>query len=212
MLYPNFLPATSVPRAASLAYFLSLCADCKRFPPAGMHSRLRACVVRYLGLRVVVEGKQEPGTTYVYLGVGLTGAEQLLLASVRKRLRFPTRICLNPKTWLSLSRNARKLKVNRRIARHQRCEVLPHPNHRFLPSLIVSPTPTPVLVLFLSHCCPPTPTRPLPERLHRVLCLAPYGRRPQRGFCRPSQTRPCASSSAPPPGGKPTRRRRSGWP
>lgn len=62
----------------------SLFADCKRFPPAGMHSLLRACVMKYLGLRVVVEGKQEPGTTYAYVGVGLAGVEQLLLASVRK--------------------------------------------------------------------------------------------------------------------------------
>eukprot|EP00752_Nemacystus_decipiens_P001493 g1467.t1 len=55
---------------------------CKRFPPAGMHSLLRACVMKYLGLRVVVEGKQEPGTTYAYVGAGLAGVEQLLLASV----------------------------------------------------------------------------------------------------------------------------------
>eukprot|EP00903_Cladosiphon_okamuranus_P012305 g11537.t1 len=55
---------------------------CKRFPPAGMYSRLRACVMKYLGLRVVIEGKQEPGTTYAYVGVGLSGVEQLLLASI----------------------------------------------------------------------------------------------------------------------------------
>lgn len=48
-----------------------------------MHSHLRACVVKYVGLRMVVEGTQEPGMTYVYVGVGLTGAVQLLLASVR---------------------------------------------------------------------------------------------------------------------------------
>lgn len=57
-----------------------------------MHSRLRACVMKYLGLRVVVEGKQEPGTTYVYVGVGLAGVEQLLLASVRKHALFPKKI------------------------------------------------------------------------------------------------------------------------
>ncbi len=51
-----------------------------------MHSRLRACVIKYLGFRVVIEGKQEPGTAYVYVGVGLTGAEQLLLASVRNKI------------------------------------------------------------------------------------------------------------------------------
>lgn len=42
--------------------------------------------MKYLGLRVVVEGKQEPDATYVYVGVGLAGAEQLLLASVRHHL------------------------------------------------------------------------------------------------------------------------------
>ncbi|CAB1114142.1 unnamed protein product [Ectocarpus sp. CCAP 1310/34] len=52
---------------------------CSRFPPAGRHSRLRACVMKYLGVRVVVEGKQEPGVIYIYAGVG--PAEQLLLSS-----------------------------------------------------------------------------------------------------------------------------------
>ncbi|CAM9492519.1 unnamed protein product [Scytosiphon promiscuus] len=55
---------------------------CTSFPPAGMHSQLRAAVMKYLGVRVVVEGKQDPGATYVYVGAGLGSAEQLTLASV----------------------------------------------------------------------------------------------------------------------------------
>lgn len=43
-------------------------------------------MIKYLGVRVVVEGNQDPGTTYVYLGVGLAGVEQLLLASVREHV------------------------------------------------------------------------------------------------------------------------------
>lgn len=79
---PPQLPLDNrAPRRPSRIF--SVFADCKRFPPAGMHSLLRACVMKYLGLRVVVEGKQEPGTTYAYVGGGLTGVEQLLLASVR---------------------------------------------------------------------------------------------------------------------------------
>jgi len=57
-----------------------------------MHSRLRACVIKYIGFRVVIEGKQERGTSYVYVGVGLAGAEQLLLASVSNLVAFPTRV------------------------------------------------------------------------------------------------------------------------
>lgn len=39
--------------------------------------------MKHLGVRMVVDGKQDSGTTYVYVGVGLGAAEQLLLASVR---------------------------------------------------------------------------------------------------------------------------------
>lgn len=82
------------PHAAPHVRIFFLLTDCRRFPPAGMHSRLRACVMRYLGLRIVVEGKQEPDTTYAYVGVGLAGVEQLLLASVRedRGVQFPTSI------------------------------------------------------------------------------------------------------------------------
>lgn len=71
-------------RWLSLSKSSTLPADCSRFPPAGRHSRLRACVMKYLGVRVVVEGKQEPGVTYIYAGDGLSPAEQLLLSSVRR--------------------------------------------------------------------------------------------------------------------------------
>ena len=54
------------------------------FPPGGVFSRLRACVVKYVGLRLVVEAKNDndPGKACVYVGVGVGPAEQLLLASV----------------------------------------------------------------------------------------------------------------------------------
>lgn len=39
-------------------------------------------MIKYLGVRVVVEGKQEPGAKYVYVGAGLGNAEQLMLVSV----------------------------------------------------------------------------------------------------------------------------------
>lgn len=53
------------------------------FPPAGMFSRLRACLMKYIGLRIVLEGNMKPsGKPYVYVGVGFGPVEQLLFASV----------------------------------------------------------------------------------------------------------------------------------
>ncbi|CAM9997929.1 unnamed protein product, partial [Laminaria digitata] len=60
----------------------AMATHCRRFPPAGTYSRIRACLVKYLGVRVVVEGKQEEEKACVYVGVGLGEPEQLLLASV----------------------------------------------------------------------------------------------------------------------------------
>lgn len=52
------------------------------FPPAGMFSRLRACLMKYIGLRIVLEGNNSNGKPRVYVGVGLGPVEQLLFASV----------------------------------------------------------------------------------------------------------------------------------
>lgn len=81
--------STAIPTLFAASFDRPICTQtgCTSFPPAGMHSKLRASVMKYLGVRVVVEGKQEPGATYVYVGAGLGSAEQLTLASVRAEFR-----------------------------------------------------------------------------------------------------------------------------
>eukprot|EP00904_Undaria_pinnatifida_P011866 jgi/Undpi1/780/HiC_scaffold_10.g04244.m1 len=79
----------------------AMATHCRRFPPAGAYSRVRAHLVKYLGVRVVVEGKQTEEKPCVYVGVGLGVPEQLLLASVApSALSRPVRPTTPPATFL----------------------------------------------------------------------------------------------------------------
>lgn len=40
--------------------------------------------MKHLGLKVVIEGKQDNGKPCIYVGIGLGITEQMLLSSVRK--------------------------------------------------------------------------------------------------------------------------------
>lgn len=74
--------SANVHRAGGTLAHLDIVPGLHRVNPVGRYSRIRACVLKHMGLRLVLEGKHDPDKTYVYVGCDLGVTEQLLIASV----------------------------------------------------------------------------------------------------------------------------------